>query len=94
MSIPAIRRFVLAICALSSIAAADDKRWKLVWEDDFARDDFIDPAKWVKIGRGTSDWNRHMSSDPACYAVREGRLVLKGIRNPDAADPVRCSPAG
>jgi len=94
MSIPAICLSVLAICALSSIAPADDIRWKLVWEDDFVKDDFIDPAKWVKIGRGQSDWNRHMSSDPACYAVREGRLVLKGIRNPAPADPVRVLTGG
>ena len=84
----------LVFCFLSAVASAEDVRWKLVWEDNFAKDDFIDPAKWVKIGRGRSDWNRHMSADPACYAVKDGRLVLKGIRNPDAADPVKVITGG
>ena len=84
----------LTLCVFSAVASADDIGWKVVWEDDFKKDDFIDPAKWVKIGRGTSDWNRHMSSDPACYAVKNGQLVLKGIRNPDATDPVRVLTGG
>ena len=84
----------LVLCFLTAVASADEVRWKLVWEDDFAKDDFIDPSKWVKIERGTSDWNRHMSANPACYAVKDGRLVLKGIRNPDASDPVRVLTGG
>ena len=84
----------LVLCFLTAVASADEVRWKLVWEDDFAKDDLIDPSKWVKIERGTSDWNRHMSANPACYAVKDGRLVLKGIRNPDASDPVKVLTGG
>ena len=74
------------------LAAAPE--WTLAWQDNFDKADFIDPAKWVKVGRGKSDWNRHMSKDPACYEVKDGKLILKGIRNPDPADPVKVITGG
>ncbi|MCX2449777.1 glycoside hydrolase family 16 protein [Pedobacter sp. PLR] len=56
--------------------------WKLIWEDDF-NGAVIDSSKWSKIPKGTADWNKHMSSDPSCYAQSDGKLYLKGIKNPD-----------
>ena len=61
--------------------------WKLVWQDDF-NGTTIDSTKWSKIPKGGSDWNKHMSSDPACYGQSDGKLYLKGIKNPDTlTDP-------
>jgi beta-glucanase (GH16 family) len=64
-----------------------NSKWKLVWKDDFNGAN-IDSTKWSKIPKGGSDWNKHMSSDPACYAQSDGKLYLKGIKNPDTlTDP-------
>lgn len=57
-------------------------KWKKVWEDDFNGKE-IDSTKWSKIPKGGADWNKHMSSDTACYAQHDGKLYLKGIKNPD-----------
>lgn len=55
--------------------------WKLVWEDNFDQADSFDPASWSKIPRGTSDWNNYMSDFDSCYAMRDGKLVLRGLVN-------------
>jgi beta-glucanase (GH16 family) len=57
-------------------------KWKLVWEDDF-NGAAIDTSKWSKIPAGKSDWDKHMSNHPGCYTQADGKLYLKGIRNPD-----------
>ncbi|MBC8986360.1 glycoside hydrolase family 16 protein [Pedobacter sp. N36a] len=62
--------------------------WKLVWEDNF-NGSVMDTAKWSKIPKGTADWNKHMSSDPACYAQYGGKLYLRGIKNPDTSADAR-----
>ncbi len=58
--------------------------WKLVWKDDF-NGTVIDSTKWSKIPKGTADWNKHMSSNADCYAQSDGKLYLKGIKNPDTS---------
>lgn len=55
--------------------------WELVWEDDFNQEVF-DTANWSKIPRWHPEWARRMSADPACYEMRDGNLVLKGIMTP------------
>lgn len=60
----------------------ENKKWKLIWKDDFDGN-AIDSSKWSKVPSGQSDWNKHMSADPACYHQSEGMLYLKGIKNPD-----------
>ena len=55
--------------------------WKLVWEDNFDQADSFDPVSWSKIPRGTSDWNNYMSDFDSCYAMRDGKLVLRGLVN-------------
>lgn len=62
--------------------AREGKKWKLVWEDQFNKA-AIDTSKWTRISEGTADWNRHMSTDDACYAMEDGKLILKGINNTD-----------
>jgi beta-glucanase (GH16 family) len=56
--------------------------WKVVWEENFDRDDVIDEFIWSKIPRGSSDWQRHMSDYDALYDVKNGNLILRGMVNP------------
>jgi beta-glucanase (GH16 family) len=56
--------------------------WKIIWEDNFDGPS-LDTTKWTRITGGPSDWNRHMTDDPVCYDLKEGKLFLKGIVNPD-----------
>ncbi len=58
----------------------------LLWEENFDQQDSFDATWWSKIPRGTSDWNRHMSDADACYAMRDGKLVLRGINNTAVPD--------
>lgn len=56
-------------------------QWKLAWEDNFDQGDSFDPASWSKIPRGGSDWNNYMSDFDSCYAMRDGKLILRGLVN-------------
>lgn len=60
----------------------ESKEWKLVWKDDF-NEAQLDSTKWSRIPEGGSDWNRHMSTDDACFKIEDGNLYLLGINNPD-----------
>ena len=53
----------------------------LHWEENFNQQVSFDTTRWTKIPRGTSDWNRHMSDFDSCYAMRNGKLILRGIKN-------------
>jgi len=55
----------------------------LVWEENFDQTDGFDTTFWSKIPRGTSDWNNYMSYNDACYDMKDGNLILRGIVNPD-----------
>lgn len=58
------------------------------WIEEFNQTDGLDTAVWSKIPPGTSFWDKHMSSDSACYAMRDGKLILRGIVNPNTTiDP-------
>ena len=58
------------------------KEWKLVWEENF-HSPKLDDRKWSRIPAGGADWNRHMSTDDACFGWENGELILKGIKNTD-----------
>lgn len=60
---------------------ANIDNWELIWEDDFK--DSINFNDWSKIPRTTSyvGWQRYMSYEDSCYAINNGILTLKGIRN-------------
>ncbi len=61
--------------------------WKVVWQDDFNSPE-LDTTKWTKIPPNGSPWGKHMTSDPKCYAIEDGKIYLKGIVNPDTiSDP-------
>ncbi len=63
-----------------SKSEVQEPEWILVWEDNFDGDT-IDSLTWSKIPRGVSDWNNYMSSYDSLFAVRDGKLVLRGISN-------------
>jgi len=73
---------LFAGCKTQKTNTSTGKSYSLVWFDDFNGTQ-IDTTKWTKIPRGNSDWNRHMSYDSLCYEVKNGKLYLKGIVNPD-----------
>ncbi len=57
------------------------RKWKLVWEDSFDREGYLDSTKWSKIGRNTADWGNFMSDDKDCFRIQDSKLVLRGIVN-------------
>ena len=82
MSSKKIFSLLFGIALLSSCARSNyAQRSKLIWEENFDQKDTFDKTKWSKIPRGRSDWNRHMSDFDSCYAMRDGRLILRGINN-------------
>jgi len=54
---------------------------KPMWEENFNQKKSFDEAKWSKIPRGKSDWDRNMSDFDSCYSIRDGKLILRGIKN-------------
>ncbi len=86
--------FVLAACksGKKTVSIQRERKpsgeWQLVWHDDFSSPE-LDTTKWTKIPSGGADWNRHMTSDPACYDLKDGKLYLKGIVNPDTTKDSR-----
>lgn len=66
----------------------DATEWQLIWEDHFERAE-MDTTQWTRIPPGGADWNRHMSSDDRCYDLADGKLILKGIVNPDTLNDPR-----
>jgi beta-glucanase (GH16 family) len=62
-------------------------KWEVVWEDQF-ENSYLDTTKWTKIPPNNADWGRHMTNDPRCYDIIDGKLFLKGIVNQDTiSDP-------
>lgn len=50
------------------------------WEENFNGKE-LDTTVWSKIPRGHSDWQHYHSSCDSCFAMRHGKLVLRGLRN-------------
>lgn len=55
--------------------------YKLVWEDNFERDNIFSTNVWSKIPRGKSDWSNTMSDDDDLFEIKNGNLILSGKRN-------------
>lgn len=60
----------------------EKKKWKLVWTENF-NGKSLNKEVWGYMGRGRDDSRKYHSSNPACYAFKNGKLILKGIKNPD-----------
>lgn len=76
--------FMMLATAISIVSCSVSKRTqktKLVWEENFNPTGSFDTSRWAKIPRGRSDWDRHMSDFDSCYAMRDGKLILRGINN-------------
>jgi len=73
----------LLVLMFSACAVKNQHKGKISWQEDFNRGDTFDARNWTKIPRGTSDWNRHMSDNDECYALRNGKMILRGIKNRD-----------
>lgn len=69
-------------------ASSASKPWKLVWSDEF-NNETLDTSKWSKVPPGSSDWDRHASDNPGCFAFSDGKLLLKGMVNTDTSDDKR-----
>ena len=84
------RTFILAftsIIILGSLSNCKSRSdWKLVWEENFNQSNKFDEKYWSKIPRGTSDWNNYMTNNDLCYGINDGKLILRGIVNPDTID--------
>lgn len=81
-----MKKGILSVCIGLLVWAAfscqpTEKKWQLVWEDNFDQTESFDAASWSKIPRGGSDWNNYMSDFDSCYAMRDGYLVLRGLNN-------------
>ncbi|ARS38686.1 beta-glucanase [Sphingobacteriaceae bacterium GW460-11-11-14-LB5] len=73
----------LLMVLLYSCSVSRTYNQKATWKEDFNQKSSFDQKKWSKIPRGGADWNRHMSDDENCYALRDGKMILRGIKNND-----------
>ena len=71
-----IATLLFSVAALASTP----HKYRLVWQDNFNGNTY-DKNSWTKIPRGGSDWDRHMADTDSLYAVRDGKLILRGAVN-------------
>lgn len=76
---------LLAVILFSCTSVKRAQKAVLSWEENFDQVNSFDTTRWSKIPRGMSDWNRHMSDFDSCYAIRDGKLILRGIKNTSVA---------
>lgn len=71
----------------AAFAGRPQTTYRLAWQDDFGGTS-LDTNLWRRLGKGGSDWNRHMSEREDLVELRDGALVLWGKANADTnADP-------
>lgn len=73
---------ILLSCSTNQHVNGD---WELIWEDEF-EGSMIDWSMWSKTPRGESDWNDAMSNADELYDLKDGKLILRGIKNIDYSD--------
>ena len=59
-----------------------DAEWTLAFTEDF-NGPGLDGSLWGRIGKGWSDWDRHMSLREDLVSVSGGQLHLHGVKNDD-----------
>lgn len=64
------------------------RQWEIVWQDDFSSG-MLDTTKWSKVPPNRADWGKHMTDDPKCYKLKNGKLFLLGVVNTDTAHDAR-----
>ena len=73
-------------------SSKEKEGWKLVWHDEFNRDDIFATGIWSKIwGCPTSkaDWCKTMNHDPSLFEIKDGNLILFGKPR---TDPTKRTP--
>ncbi len=60
--------------------ATAEATMRLAFSDEF-NGSKVDRSKWVTKDRGTSTWNRYITSDPRLTYVQDGALVCQARRN-------------
>lgn len=73
--------------SLFADALMDLFRGTLLWHDEF-NGTALDARRWNRCVKGPFDWNRMMSSREDLVQVKDGQLIMWGVRNDDKAkDP-------
>lgn len=76
---------IIILCSFicdGKIVSSDTIQWDLVWIEDF-KTDTLDTSIWSYMQRGKGDSWKYHSSNPKCYTLKNGKLVIKGIKNSD-----------
>lgn len=74
---------LLSVISLnSSKVVYNTNKWELVWIENFDGAE-LDTIIWGYMKRGRDDSRKYHSSNPNCYELKNGKLILKGIVNPD-----------
>lgn len=75
------KTILLLLIALFSVTSCSHQgSWQLVWQDDF-KGNRLDSTVWGRIDRGKAEWNKFMSKDDRLYDVKDGMLILRGMKN-------------
>lgn len=56
------------------------RKWSLVWQEEF-NGNKLDTTIWSRIPRGGADWNNYMSLHEELVEVKDGCVILKGVKN-------------
>ncbi len=73
---------VCVYCLTAFSNPIPEEEWELAWCDDF-NGNRLDTAVWGYMKRGKDPSRKYHSSNPLCYDFRDGKIVIKGIRNPE-----------
>lgn len=73
---------LLGLCSIILVLSCSSasSKGELVWEENF-KNDSLDSGNWSKIPRGTPDWKNYMSPEDTLYALRDNKLILRGMEN-------------
>lgn len=74
--------FCLAFTQVKKTDIVDKIEWELKWQEDF-NEDSLDTCVWGIMKRRQDASRKYHSGNPACYEFKDGKLVIRGIRNPD-----------
>lgn len=81
--------FPFVILFFCQSIAAQDKKWKLVWQDEFNVAGKPDSRKWSAAPRARPDWACNCYDDTSTAVVRGGRLIVKGIKAKEGTDTTK-----
>lgn len=85
-----MKHFASTLLAASALllagACCNPDKLTLAWEENFDGTT-LDESVWSRTSRGRADWNDTQSQAPGLLEVREGLLILKGLKNPHPVKP-------